>query len=42
MVAMAAVVTKDMPPDTVVIGHPAKSVYSRAEYDKKKKAWERG
>jgi acetyltransferase-like isoleucine patch superfamily enzyme len=42
VVAMAAVVTKDVPPETVVIGHPAKPVYSRAEYDRKKKAWERG
>lgn len=40
VVAMAAVVTKDVPADTVVMGHPAKPVYSRAEYDKKKKAWE--
>jgi acetyltransferase-like isoleucine patch superfamily enzyme len=40
VVAMASVVTKNVPPDTVVMGHPAKSVYSRAEYDKKKNAWE--
>jgi acetyltransferase-like isoleucine patch superfamily enzyme len=40
VVAMASVVTKDVPPDTVVMGHPAKPVYSRAEYDRKKKAWE--
>jgi acetyltransferase-like isoleucine patch superfamily enzyme len=40
VVAMASVVTKDVPPDTVVMGHPAKVAYSRAEYDKKKKAWE--
>ena len=40
VVAMASVVTKDVPPDTVVMGHPAKPAYSRAEYDKKKKAWE--
>jgi acetyltransferase-like isoleucine patch superfamily enzyme len=42
VVAMASVVTKDVPPDTVVMGHPAKPAYSRAEYDKKKKAWESG
>ena len=30
VVAMGAVVTKDDPPDTVVIGIPAKSSYSRA------------
>src|SRR5213594_2130568 len=40
VVAMAAVVTRDVPPDTVVMGHPAKPVYSRAEYDRKKKEWE--
>jgi len=42
VVAMASVVTKDVPPDTVVMGHPAKPAYSRAEYDRKKKAWESG
>jgi acetyltransferase-like isoleucine patch superfamily enzyme len=40
VVAMAAVVTKDVPANTVVMGHPAKPAYSRAEYDKKKKDWE--
>jgi acetyltransferase-like isoleucine patch superfamily enzyme len=40
VVAMAAVVTKDVIPETVVMGHPAKPVYSRAEYDRKKKEWE--
>jgi acetyltransferase-like isoleucine patch superfamily enzyme len=40
VVAMASVVTKDVPPDTVVMGHPAKPAYSRAEYNKKKSAWE--
>jgi acetyltransferase-like isoleucine patch superfamily enzyme len=40
VVAMAAVVTKDVPPETVVMGHPAKPVYSRAQYDRKKKEWE--
>jgi UDP-2-acetamido-3-amino-2,3-dideoxy-glucuronate N-acetyltransferase len=40
VVAMASVVTKDVPADTVVMGHPARAAYSRAEYDKKKKAWE--
>ncbi|MGI0012359.1 MAG: acyltransferase [Nitrososphaera sp.] len=42
VVAMASVVTKDVPADTVVMGHPAKPAYSRAEYDKKKKEWESG
>src|ERR671919_1263696 len=40
VVAMAAVVTKDVLPDTVVMGHPARPAYSRAEYDRKKKEWE--
>ena len=40
VVAMASVVTKDVPADTVVMGHPARPAYSRAEYDRKKKAWE--
>lgn len=40
VVAMGAVVTKDVPPDCVVVGVPAKIKYSREEYDKKKKNWE--
>src|SRR5919202_1863225 len=40
VVAMAAVVTKDVPSDVVVMGHPAKVKYSRAEYDEKKADWE--
>jgi acetyltransferase-like isoleucine patch superfamily enzyme len=39
VVAMAAVVTKDVPPDVVVMGHPARVKYSRAEYNKKQTAW---
>lgn len=40
VVAMASVVTKDVLADTVVMGHPAKPIYSRAEYDRKKREWE--
>lgn len=40
VVAMASVVTKDVPADTVVMGHPARPAYSRAEYDRKKIKWE--
>jgi len=39
VVAMGAVVTKDVPPNVVVIGHPATIRYSRKEYDRKKKNW---
>ena len=39
-VAMAAVVTKDVPPDIVVMGHPARIKYSRTEYDRKKAEWD--
>ena len=39
VVAMGAVVTKDVAPDTVVVGVPAKMKYSRQEYDKKQKEW---
>jgi acetyltransferase-like isoleucine patch superfamily enzyme len=40
VVAMGAVVTKDVPPNCVVMGVPAKVMYSREEYDLKKKKWE--
>ena len=39
VVAMGAVVTKDVPENVVVIGSPATIRYSRAEYDKKQRMW---
>ncbi|MFB5619388.1 MAG: acyltransferase [Nitrosopumilus sp.] len=39
VVAMGAVVTRDVPENTVVIGSPATIRYSREEYDKKRKQW---
>ncbi len=40
VVAMGAVVIKDVPANAVVVGVPAKIKYSREEYDRKKKDWE--
>ena len=39
IVAMGAVVTKDVPENVVVIGSPATIRYSREEYDKKQRMW---
>src|SRR5207245_2717718 len=41
VVAMGAVVTKDVPPNCVVVGVSAKIKYTREEYDKKRKKWEK-
>lgn len=42
VVAMGAVVTKDVPPGMVVVGVPARVKYTRKEFDAKVKAWEDG
>lgn len=40
VIAMGSVVTKDVPPDTMAMGTPAKTVYNRATYDEKRRKWE--
>jgi acetyltransferase-like isoleucine patch superfamily enzyme len=41
VVDMGALVTKDVPAETVVIGNPARIKYSRTKYVKKKYEWEK-
>ncbi|MEM0385763.1 MAG: acyltransferase [Nitrososphaeria archaeon] len=40
VVAMGSVVTRDVQPNTVVLGNPAKPIYDRSVYENKKKKWE--
>jgi acetyltransferase-like isoleucine patch superfamily enzyme len=40
VVGMGAVVVKDVPPGMVVAGNPARVLYERAVFDKKKRDWE--
>lgn len=39
VVAMGAIVTRNVPENTVVIGSPATIRYTREEYDKKQRQW---
>ena len=39
VVAMGAIVTKDVPENSIVMGSPASIRYSREEYDKKQRRW---
>ncbi len=41
VVAAGAVVTKNVPPDSVVLGNPARFHMTRKEYDEKKETWEK-
>ena len=39
VVTMGAIVTRDVPENTVVMGSPATIRYAREEYDKKQRQW---
>ncbi len=39
VIGMGSVVTKDVPPNMVVFGNPAKIAYTRKKYNEKRKKW---
>ena len=41
VVGMGSLITKDVPPNTLVMGSPAKKHYSRKKYDRKREAWDK-
>jgi len=42
VVGAGALITKDVPPGTVVVGFPGKPYITREQYDRKRAAWKKG
>jgi acetyltransferase-like isoleucine patch superfamily enzyme len=39
VIGMGAVVLKDVPPEVVVVGSPARIIYTRADYNRRQREW---